>query len=455
MELNLRLFSIPISIKPTFLILGLLFYGWTSHVGVAAELVTWAFIAILLHELGHAWAFRRYGISPAIELYMLGGLTFPTRDSRRPTLTHGQQVFISFAGPLMSLLLGVVLLLLSAMLGGLPSFFMPWEQAAVYPLFFSIGWGVLNLLPILPLDGGHILRHLLAFNPRWNAPLIAAWVGMILGAALLAYTLLNEQWWNSMLVAMLLSTNYQQMRMASGKEVMSSTLDPTDRIREHLMKGKNEDALKEALNLLKQTSNRDLQGWAMQIIGNIYLQQNNLEAARGFAETYPGYHQHIPELKLALLLQDDQNEEAMAYAQRAYALNPRPGVAQIYLQLLVNAGRFAEMDAFLERVRELREQPEDELAFAAQLFYQLGHYEKALALETELHERVPDNPIFAYNAACISARLGRHTAGLDWLRKALALGYDDEERLQSDPDLASLRELPTFAEVVEQGLGQK
>ena len=453
MELNLRLFGIPVNIKPTFLILGLLFFGWTRDVGIAAELVAWAFLAILLHELGHAWAFRRYGISPAIELYMLGGLTFPTRDSARPTLTHGQHIFIAFAGPLMSLLLGLVLLVATALLGGLPSFFLPWEQAAVYPLFFSIGWGILNLLPILPLDGGHILRHLLAFHPRWNAPLIAAWVGISLGAALLAYTLLSQQWWNAMLVALLISTNYQQLQMARGKDVISPTLDPAERIREYLYKGKTDEALQEAQNLLQHTSNRELQGWTMQIIGNIYLQRNDLDAARAFAEAYPGYHQHIPELKLALLLHDHDAAGARDYARRAYDLNPRPGVAQIYLQLLMSDGRHAEAHEFLDVIREAHEKPFDELAFAAQLFYRAGRYQAADTLYQELATRDQANPIHAYNAACASARLGHLEQGLQWLQQAVARGYADKDRLQSDPDLAPLRQRPAFAEILAQVAG--
>lgn len=449
MELNLRLFGIPVSIKPTFLILGLLFYGWTSHIGIAAELVAWAFLAILLHELGHAWAFRRYGISPAIELYMLGGLTYATRDSIRPQLTHGQQIFISFAGPLMSILLGVVLLILTALLGGLPSYFMPWDQAALYPLFFSFGWGILNLLPIMPLDGGHILRHLLAFHPRWNAPLIAAWVGIILGGLLLVYTLSEQQWWNSMLIALLLSTNYQQMQMARGKEVISPTLDPTERIREYLAKGKYDEALKEAHNLLKQTTNHQLQGWAMQIIGNLYLQRNDLPAARTFAEAYPGYHQHIPELKLALMLEDQDTAGAMDYARRAYVLNPRPGVAQIYLQLLMSAGQTRDAWAFLESIRTEPEVPADVLAFASELFFQAGQFENALTLYTQLATHQPDNGIHAYNAACATARLGRLEDSLAWLEKAISLGYADFERIHHDSDLAPLRALPAYTRLMQ------
>ncbi|MEM7659961.1 MAG: hypothetical protein AAF399_27865, partial [Bacteroidota bacterium] len=71
--IRFTILGIPIEIKPAFLILGVLLYSMVRAFDKTLELMVWAFLALLVHELGHALAFRRYGLFPRIEMHALGG----------------------------------------------------------------------------------------------------------------------------------------------------------------------------------------------------------------------------------------------------------------------------------------------------------------------------------------------------------------------------------------------
>ncbi len=175
------LFGIPVRIGGGALILSaiaVMIFGSTGF-GIAVAFIG----SILMHELGHAFAFRRYGATSAISIHGLGGMTV-SYDAHR--LTHGQHVIVSAAGPLVQLLLL-----------GLPalavSLFMPVTGVAstilTMMIFINIGWAFVNLLPLYPLDGGQILYHSLSHRGRGNAWGITKMVAIGLGAplALLAF----------------------------------------------------------------------------------------------------------------------------------------------------------------------------------------------------------------------------------------------------------------------------
>jgi len=119
-------------------------------------LLTWVgvvFVSVLLHEMGHAFVGRRYGMHPEILLYGMGGLT-SWRTGRR--LTRAQSILVSVAGPAAGLLLG-------AIVWGITMIDMPdlnplGRMTLRSLLWVNIMWSLLNLLPILPLDGGNVMR---------------------------------------------------------------------------------------------------------------------------------------------------------------------------------------------------------------------------------------------------------------------------------------------------------
>lgn len=109
-------------------------------------------VLTLLHELGHALAARRAGAEAEISLDFLAGYT-----SFRPTrrLTRLERAGISIAGPATQIGVSAVVLLA---LGVNP---LSWDSAAGSDATAAIWWagpaiGALNLIPVLPLDGGHL-----------------------------------------------------------------------------------------------------------------------------------------------------------------------------------------------------------------------------------------------------------------------------------------------------------
>ena len=106
-------------------------------------------VGILAHELGHAFAGRRLGLEPWIQLMAFGGMTGWMRP--RP-LTSGQRILISAAGPAVGISIGGAVLIASfagVFAGASPAVM----RVLDFVLWVNLGWGVLNLLPILPLDG--------------------------------------------------------------------------------------------------------------------------------------------------------------------------------------------------------------------------------------------------------------------------------------------------------------
>lgn len=112
------------------------------------------FVSIIVHELGHAFAGRRFGANPAIKLHGFGGLTF-LHGAR---FKRNESIVVSAAGPLAGFALGGIFLLLQWISATQnPSI----RTAIGFGLFVNFFWTCVNLLPIQPLDGGQILREAL------------------------------------------------------------------------------------------------------------------------------------------------------------------------------------------------------------------------------------------------------------------------------------------------------
>ncbi len=128
-------------------------------------------VSIIIHELGHTFTMRHFGARAHIVLYALGGLAIPDRGFRR-----GQDMVVSLAGPLVQIAIGLGAGLLFNHSRGDTW----WIQLFLRDfIFVSVWWGVFNLLPIYPLDGGHVMNSFL--GPSFYK--ITMWTGAILAAA--------------------------------------------------------------------------------------------------------------------------------------------------------------------------------------------------------------------------------------------------------------------------------
>ena len=162
--LRFALFGFPITVEPWFW-LGAVLLGSNRIAGMLGLqiLLLWivaVFISILWHELGHAYLQRCFGGRHVeIRLHACGGYATANGD-----FTRFESRFIALAGPGAGLLLGVVAM-------AVRSWLMPDMQLVRIfvsdMVFINVFWSMVNLLPILPLDGGHVLEASLERPRVW------------------------------------------------------------------------------------------------------------------------------------------------------------------------------------------------------------------------------------------------------------------------------------------------
>ena len=173
-DLRFPCFGVPVRVHPVFW-LSAVFLCWQGAVRggqtrpdllILGVLVV--FISVLVHEMGHAVVLRLFGFPSEIVLYFFGGYATATRKST------WKDIASLIAGPAAGFVLyGLTVVfdhfVLSA--GKLNGLEFIWRERIAhvveFSLFANLAWNVLNLIPVIPLDGGQICRELcLWFSPR-------------------------------------------------------------------------------------------------------------------------------------------------------------------------------------------------------------------------------------------------------------------------------------------------
>jgi len=203
-------FGIGVYVHATFLLLLLFFFlgpvlrpepGSASGIpqGFASMLlIILVFASVLLHEFGHALTARRYGVRTRdITLLPIGGLARLERIPSDPR----QELAISVAGPAVNLGIAAVLFALGNVLGWGPEVLpqggmvLSGRSFLRELLAINIGLAIFNFIPAFPMDGGRILRALLALKLDYvRATGIAVSVGQALAFAFGLWGLLNMQY---------------------------------------------------------------------------------------------------------------------------------------------------------------------------------------------------------------------------------------------------------------------
>ncbi len=178
--LGFPLLGVPVRVHWSFLFVAVLGIG----VYDGADLLAWTlavFVAILLHESGHAFTARSFGATGIeITLFALGGLT--SWHARRGT-GPGRRFLVSAAGSALGIAGGLTVLGMGRLgwLDGVHGVTGTFLQSFVY---VALVWGILNWVPILPLDGGHMLRSLLEMVLPLRAAAITRAVSVVVGGTL-------------------------------------------------------------------------------------------------------------------------------------------------------------------------------------------------------------------------------------------------------------------------------
>jgi stage IV sporulation protein FB len=157
-DLNFRLFGVWVRVHPMhWLVSVLLGPSLKDSIGLVLGWVICVFLSILLHEMGHIMMGRVFGSDGHIVLYSFGGLAIPDE----PVTKRYQRILVSFAGPLVQLVLAAVLIG-AGLIARQRGYQAPANVQEIYKylLVINLFWALLNLLPIWPLDGGRIAREI-------------------------------------------------------------------------------------------------------------------------------------------------------------------------------------------------------------------------------------------------------------------------------------------------------
>lgn len=209
--MTFHLGRIPIEVQPSFFILAVLLAF--SRLNEPVLLLSWVvvvFVSVLLHELGHAVAFRTFGHTPRITLYAMGGLTHGSPG--RP-LTAARSVAVSLAGPIAGFIAGGAVWLATRDVQELP----PLASAVLHDwLFVNIGWGIFNLLPMLPLDGGQALQGGLQIVAPRRAEWITLIVSLVTAGLIVAIALYVGMLWVGFLGAFFAIGSFKRLQELRG-----------------------------------------------------------------------------------------------------------------------------------------------------------------------------------------------------------------------------------------------
>jgi len=178
-----------IDVDLSFFILLLVFIAFTydpsQPIQNALIWIPVVFISVLVHELAHAGMIALLGFgSSQIILGGMGGVTINNRKGK-----PWQDLLISIAGPLANFVLMLVCLWLAR---NVPIIRQDRMLVALMPrlLTANLWWGIFNLIPVPPLDGGHATRELFrTFLDERRAFIIAIWIAIVVGAAVVVAAL--------------------------------------------------------------------------------------------------------------------------------------------------------------------------------------------------------------------------------------------------------------------------
>ena len=319
MALEFRLLGIPIRVHLWFWLMALWLWTLNSEQGWAG-LVIWVvvvFQGILMHELGHALAGRAYGREPRIELIALGGLTW--WEQREP-LSPGKSLAVSFAGPAVGIVVGLIALL------AMDAFRVPEASLGRYALasliYVNLGWGLLNLLPVLPLDGGNIVASLVELVAPNRGRLYACYVSFAVIGLLFAVTVTFQQYPATILLLLLGFSTYQAYRIERQRRGARAPddappRDPVEQAFVALERGDGPGLVQVASGLVARAGSTQELDEAFHLLAWGRLINGEPQEAYEALQSLSGERKADPALEGAVLVELGQPEDAVPLLEEA------------------------------------------------------------------------------------------------------------------------------------------
>ncbi len=452
---HFRIFGVPVRVEPFFVIVAVLFGIQLEPLWTVFAWVVITFVAVLVHELGHAFTYRAFGQRSAVVLHGFGGFTIPTGGGRR-TLNRSRSVIVSLSGSVVQL----VLIWLPARFAlqtdwaleqGLQWRFVDqgfnWWPILDLMAFVGLWWAVFNLLPIRPLDGGHVAEELLGFENACKVSIVAAVV-----AAFVAYR--EFSFFGLMFFGLLGFLNFRDLR--EGQHATAFDVEAPESAGAgrggrpprpgragrrrgtadlHVVTGGPTDAVPD-LTPRGNAAQFETQAWNA-------LRRGEGAKAQALAERAGAGVNPFLRASVALLTAPPEMSDDLFEA--AYKAEPGGPPNLVPATLLADQGRAAAVASRLVKAGAVG------VEAAGGLQTHL-HYAERFGAAAEVGEQVfqskPRSPAqTAFEVACSWARAGNADIALRWVALAVDAGFRAPGLLDGEPDLASVRSLPGWAAV--------
>ena len=224
-------------VHPFFWVLSLLL-GINVTQGELKLVLVWlatVFLSILAHELGHALTARHYGYRPWITLHQFGGLA--SYNGER--LESRKKIMVSFAGPAAGFLIAILITAILFATGHVARLSFSFAPVRFYPymplvemasglqpapldalidymLQVNIFWGLINLFPVLPLDGGQIAREYLIEKDPYGGMRKSLILSVGAAVVLVVFALANQDLFLVLMFGYLGYSSYRILQENSG-----------------------------------------------------------------------------------------------------------------------------------------------------------------------------------------------------------------------------------------------
>ncbi len=251
-----------IRIHLTLLLLLVWLGALTAREGAAVEvfnviaLICLAFACVLLHELGHVLMALSFGITtPRIILYPIGGIAWMKQVPREPRT----ELLIALAGPAVNIFLAALSFLLIGGSFPIPSVEAPLslEGFLVALVWINLMLGLFNLIPAFPMDGGRVLRAILAMKlPYTKATEIAVRIGEFFAIALAIFSILDLQP-VLFLISLLIFVAANAEGAVVKREHLLAGLNASDAAMKEFHTLKMQDSIHDAVTLILDSSQPD------------------------------------------------------------------------------------------------------------------------------------------------------------------------------------------------------
>lgn len=236
-DLHFALLGIPVRIHPLFWLVTILLGPYDKAPILSVMWLAAVLVSITIHELGHAAVMRSFGFRPWIVLHGFGGLAgYNPGDPLGQRPSPWGDMFISMAGPAAGFLTAalVVVGLLLAGHGGQIFFYGPFGLNVVpgvflqghshltiflnYLLQVCVFWGLINLLPVYPLDGGQIAQQILTLANPHSALRQSLMLSVLTAGVLACVSLIRlNSWYMAIFFGYLAYSSYMMLQATNSR----------------------------------------------------------------------------------------------------------------------------------------------------------------------------------------------------------------------------------------------